>query len=70
MEMKSASITLRLLTRVRPLLLKVCLIPIIKNKVINYRDLLGIFRPSFLVNIQNINFEKMVKISQIFYAKL
>jgi len=44
------------------------LIPFIKNKVINYRDLFGIFRLSFLVNIQNNNFEKMVKISQRFHA--
>jgi len=45
-------------------------IPFIKNKVINYRDLIGIFRLSFLVNIRNINFEKMVKISQRFHANL
>jgi len=45
-------------------------IPFIKNKDINYRDLFGIFRLSFLVNIQNINFEKMLKISQRFHANL
>jgi|GEM_PF-2008828 len=45
-------------------------IPFIKNKVINYCDLFGIFRLSFLVNIQNIKFEKMAKISQRFHANL
>jgi len=46
------------------------IMPFIKNKAINYRDLFGIFRLSFLVNIQDINFEKKVKISQRFHANL
>ena len=50
--------------------LKRNLIPFIENKVINYRDLFGIFRLSFLVNIQNIKFKKMLKISQRFHANL